>query len=120
MAGAAPPSRPRKVLRAATVAAATGLMVLVPLQAIGGSEQAERFSWHMYTQYVSTPTIEVLTANGATEDVPVGEIVSGLRIEIDYFAPVADFLCRTRDDVVSVRMSSEAPQREEEFPCPGS
>lgn len=120
MSGAAPPSRLRKVLRAATVAAATGLMILVPLQAIGGSDQAQRFSWHMYTQYVSTPTIEVLTTGGATEDVPMGEVVSGGRIEIDYFAPVPDFLCKSRDDVVSVRMTSEIPQREEEFPCPGS
>lgn len=120
MAGAAPPSRARKMLRAATVAAATGLMVLVPLLALGGTEQAQRFGWHMYARYVSLPTIEVLTTNGATEDVPMGEVVSGLRIEIDYFAPVVDFLCRTRDDVVSVRMSSETPQREEDFPCPGS
>lgn len=116
--GASPPARSRLVLRAIVVCAAVALMVLGPLQAVGG-ESPQRFGWHMYTRYVSMPEAEVTTADGAKEQVPLEQVVSGGRIEIDYFAPTAEFLCRTRDDVVSVRLWNETPAREEVFACSG-
>ncbi|WP_411730559.1 hypothetical protein [Paeniglutamicibacter sp.] len=93
-------------------------MLLGPLLATGG-EGPQRFGWNMYARYVSVPEAEVRTVEGTKEQVSLREVVSGLRIEIDYFAPSAEFLCRTRDDVLSVRVWNETPAREEVFPCSG-
>lgn len=90
--------------------------MLGPMLAAGG-EGPQRFGWHMYTRYVSLPEAEVRTADGTTEQVSLRDVVSGLRIEIDYFAPAAEFLCNTRTDAVSVRLWNETPAREEVFEC---
>ena len=116
--GAPPPTRARTILRGVVVSAAVALMVLGPLLAAAG-EGPQRFGWHMYAHYVSLPQAEVTTADGAKEQVSLREVVSGLRIEIDYFAPAAEFLCRTRDDAVSVRLWNETPAREEVIACSG-
>lgn len=114
--GASPPTRSRLLLRGIVVVAAAATMLLGPLFAMGG-ESPQRFGWNMYARYVSLPEAEVLTLDGAREQVSLRDFVSGLRIEIDYFAPSAEFLCRTRDDAVSVRLWNETPAREEVFAC---
>lgn len=116
--GASPPTRSRLALRGIVVSLAAGAMLLGPLLATGG-EGPQRFGWNMYARYVSLPEAEVTTVDGEKEQVSLRDLVSGLRIEIDYFAPSAEFLCRTREDVLSVRVWNETPAREEVFACSG-
>ncbi|MDP9997757.1 hypothetical protein J2W15_001249 [Pseudarthrobacter sulfonivorans] len=91
-------------------------MAVLPALALD-EERPAPLGWQMYAGVVDLPTVKVLGANGSHEERPIGSIASGFRPEIDYFEPVARFLCSKDQDAVAVQLSRQRPLREEVFQC---
>jgi hypothetical protein len=91
-------------------------MILTPMAALDGQRPAT-LGWQMYAGVVELPTISIVLTDGSRETRPIGDIASGFRPEIDYFEPVARFVCSKEEDIVAVHLKSQRPSREEAFEC---
>lgn len=92
------------------------LMVIGPAAALDGPRPG-KLGWHMYASATYLPTIEVEMADGSREERQIGEIASGFRPEVDYFEPVARFLCAREPKTSRVHLTRERPERSEVIEC---
>ncbi|WP_139346808.1 hypothetical protein [Sinomonas mesophila] len=98
------------------MAAALGLMVIVPMTALDDRRPAP-FGWHMYAGSIDAPEIEVTTDDGTVEPRNTTEIVARFRPEPDYLEPLARFICAREEPVQSVRLTRGYPPADQEFRC---
>lgn len=106
----------RRVLGRYVLLGGLGAMALLPALALDKDRPAA-LGWQMYAGVVELPSINVVLSDGSQEERPIGSIASGFRPELDYFKPVAHFVCSRDRDAVAVRLKSPRPSREEEFLC---
>lgn len=92
------------------------VMALTPIAALDDQRPA-MLGWHMYASVTHLPTINVVVSDGSREERSIGNIASGFRPEVDYFEPVARFVCSKEPNVITVHMTRERPVREESFEC---
>lgn len=102
--------------RRGVVLCGLGLMILAPLVALDDVRPA-RLGWQMYAASVDLPTIEVLLSDGSREQRRVEDIASGFRPEIDYFEPVARFICTREPNVSSVHLTRQSPEHQLVVEC---
>lgn len=93
-----------------------GAMALLPALALD-EERPARLGWQMYAGVVELPTVNILLSDGSREERNIGSIASGFRPEVDYFEPVARFLCSREHDAIAIEMNRQRPSREEVFQC---
>ncbi|MEW9870325.1 hypothetical protein ABV518_02220 [Arthrobacter sp. HS15c] len=91
-------------------------MTILPLAALDDARPA-KFGWQMYTAAVDLPQIDVVLSDGSREKRTIGNIASGFRPEIDYFNPVARFICSREPNVSSVHMSRQHPKYQVVVEC---
>lgn len=91
-------------------------MIAVPLLALDDPRPAA-LGWQMYAGVVDLPAVNVVFGDGSQKERAIGNIASGFRPEIDYFEPVARFVCSKEQDVVAVHLTRQRPDREEVFEC---
>lgn len=104
------------VLRGAVVFGALALMVLGPASSLDEPRPA-RFGWQMYSSVTYLPVIEVEKADGVREERRLGDIASGFRPEVNYFRPLAQFLCGREPGIVRVYLKREHPVQEMAVEC---
>lgn len=108
---------PRTIrLRACALVCGVALMALVPAAALN-EPRPSPLGWHMYASAVDLPRIEVVLKDGSRAERGVASIASGFRPEIDYFEPVARFICSSESGVVAVEMKRNHPRKEVVFQC---
>lgn len=103
-------------VRGVAVAICLLAMVLVPLAALDAPRPA-RLGWQMYSSVTPLPEIWVEQKDGSRENRLFGEIASGVRPELNYFEPMARFLCAREPDTAQVQFLLEDPRREIAIPC---
>lgn len=91
-------------------------MIAVPLLALDDQRPAV-LGWQMYAGVVDLPAVSVSLSDGSQEERFIENIVSGVRPELDYFEPVARFICSKEQNAVAVQLTRQRPGREEVFEC---
>ena len=109
-------SRAVIIRRGVVIFCALGLMTIPPLAALDDARPA-RFGWQMYTAAVDLPKIDVFLSDGSREERSIGNMASGFRPEIDYFDPVARFICSREPKVSSVHMTRQHPKYQVVIEC---
>ena len=110
-------SAPRSVRgRAVVVVAALAAMVLVPAVALTRPRPAH-LGWQMFSGQPTELHITVTLTNGRTERVEVTSLAARVRPELDLRRATVDWLCTTRDDVLSVHLRQSVPSTDREWPC---
>jgi hypothetical protein len=104
------------MLRGAVVSGVLMLMVLGPTAALDERRPA-MLGWQMYSSVTYFPVIEVEKADGTREERQLGNVVSGVRPEVDYFERIPPFLCAKETGVVRVHLKREHPKREASAEC---
>lgn len=103
-------------LRRILLVGGLGAMITVPLFALDDQRPAA-LGWQMYAGAVDLPAVSVVFPDGSQEERSIGNIASGFRPEIDYFEPVARFVCSSEQDAMAVELKRQRPVREEVFKC---
>lgn len=98
------------------VVASLALMVVLPVTALD-EERPARFGWQMYSANKSVPQVTAIAADGSRTDLPFENLVARNRPEVDYAAPVAQFVCNTRPGTTAVQVVRSTPRYEETFTC---
>lgn len=106
-------------IRGATVMISLLAMLLVPLAALGEPRPA-RLGWHMYASVTQLPEIWLEREDGSRESRHLGDIASGIRPELNYFEPMARFLCAREPAATRVQFILEDPRQEVAILCPQS
>lgn len=92
-------------------------LVAIPALAALDDARPSRFGWQMYSAAVDLPDIDVVLSDGSREERSIGNIASGFRPEVDYFVPVARFICGREPNVSSVHMTRQHPRFQGVFEC---
>ena len=114
--GSAEVSRAFVLLRVCVGLCVLGLLAIPALAAVDDTRPS-RFGWQMYSAAVDLPDIDVVLSDGSREERSIANIASGFRPEIDYFGPVARFICDKEPNVSSVHMTRQHPQYQVVFKC---
>lgn len=93
-----------------------GVMITVPLLALDNQRPAA-LGWQMYAGVVDLPEVHVVLSDGSQGERSIENIASGFRPELDYFEPIARFVCSKEQDAVAVHLTRHRPAREEVFEC---